>query len=581
MVEVKPSQEARILIVDDEEVILQLLSRILQENGYSVQVARDGNTAFDKIKMDFFNLLITDLKMPKLDGLDVLREIKKVNPYIEVIIITGYPTIESAVEAIKIGAFDFICKPFDLREINETVNRCLERQKFAINHIELGELMTLFEISKAIPANTSLNSLLERILDSALGIVKAKRGSILSLDEKTQELSIKVARGLDEELILNTRIKLGEGIAGKVAKEGRPVLVTDINDDLRFQNSGKSRYETKSFLSIPLVSRYSYPEGNILGVINITDKISGESFTEREQTLLSVLAGQAVAAIENYKLYSNLQEKIKILENTIKELDETESLLIQSEKMAAVGQLASGIAHEIRNPLATILMGMDSLNLSLNEDNDEEKKSIGMIKESVIRANNIIVDLLQFSRTSKLQTHPVKVCKIMDDVVSLIKNRAFLNNVQINRNYKDEDIAIEADANMLQQAFFNLCINAIEAMPKGGQLTLNIYRAGNLKDRQEYAVIEVIDTGVGVPEEILLKIFNPFFTTKEPGKGTGLGLSIVHMIIERHKGTINVESRLNRGTKFTVRLPVKESLDYSNELEDVTQVDRVNDVDKK
>jgi signal transduction histidine kinase len=247
--------------------------------------------------------------------------------------------------------------------------------------------------------------------------------------------------------------------------------------------------------------------------------------------------------------------------------------------MAAVGQLASGIAHEIRNPLATILMGVDSL--SLNQDNNEEKKSIGMIKESVMRANKIIVELLQFSRTAKLKVQPVKVCKIMDDVVSLIKNQAHLNNVQINRNYKDEDISINADANMLQQAFFNLCINAIEAMPKGGGLTLNIYSIGNLKTKQDDAVIEVIDTGVGIPEEILLKIFNPFFTTKEPGKGTGLGLSIVHMIIERHKGTINVESRLNQGTKFTVRLPVKESLDYSNELEDVTQVDRVNNVDKK
>lgn len=559
MVEVKPLEEARILIVDDEEVILQLLSRILEENGYSVQVARDGNVAFDKIKKDFFNLLITDLKMPKLDGLDVLREIKKVNPFIEVIIITGYPTIESAVEAIKIGAFDFICKPFDLQEINETVNRCLEQQKFAINHIELGELMTLFEISKAIPANTNINFLLERILDSALGIVKAKRGSILLLDEKTQELSIKVARGISEEVIRDTRIKLGEGISGRVSKEGKPVLVMNIDRDPRFQTNNESRYETKSFLSIPLVSKYSYPEGNILGVINITDKISGESFTEREQTLLSVLGGEAVAAIENYRLYSKLQEKIKILEHIVKELDETENMLIQSEKMSAVGQLASGIAHEIRNPLATVLMGVDSLGLSLNENNNEEKKDIEMIKQSVIRANNIIMDLLQFSRTSKLQVQQVKVCKIMDEVVSLIKNRAYLNNVQINRDYKDEDISIDADANMLQQAFFNLCINAIEAMPKGGELTLNIYSIGNLEKKQDEVVIEVIDTGVGIPEEILLKIFNPFFTTKEPGKGTGLGLSIVHMIIERHKGTINVESQLNLGTKFTIKLPMKES----------------------
>jgi signal transduction histidine kinase/CheY-like chemotaxis protein len=559
MPEIKLPEKRKILIVDDEEVIRSLLSRILEEKGYFVEFAEDGNKAFEKIKMDFFNLLITDLKMPKLDGLDILKEIKKVNPFIEVIIVTGYPTIESAVEAIKIGAFDFICKPFDLQEIKETVDRCFEKQKFGINYIELGELMTLFEISKAIPEKTSQSFLLGRILDSALAILKAKKGSILLLDEKTQELSIKVARGLNEELIHNTRIRLGEGIAGSVAKEGKIVLVADADHDSRFQINRESRYETKSFLSLPLISKYSYPEGSVLGVINITDKISGESFTEREQTLLSVLGGEAVAAIENYKLYAKLQDKIGILEHIIKELDETQNLLIQSEKMAAVGQLASGIAHEIRNPLATILMGMDALSLSFNESNIEEKNSVEMIKQSVVRANNIIVDLLQFSRTSQLKAHSVKVGKIMDDVVSLIRNKAFLNNVQINKDYRDGDISIEADANMLQQAFLNLCINAIEAMPNGGQLTLNIYTEQKTEKKENNAVIEVIDTGQGIPEEILLKIFNPFFTTKEPGQGTGLGLSIVHMIIERHKGTINVESRLNSGTKFTVKLPVAES----------------------
>lgn len=284
-------EKAKILVIDDEQIVCQLLKRTLGEKKYDVEIAEDGDIALEKTKKNFFNLLITDFKMPKVDGMDVLKEIKKCNPHIEVIIITGYPTIASAVEAIKIGAFDYICKPFDVQGMLSTVSRCLEKQKFAINHIEQSELQMLFEISKTTSTATSLNSLLELILDSALKILKAKIGSILLLDEKTKELSIKAAHGLRDEVIKNTRIKLDKGICGKVARDGKPLLVTDIEHDPGSKSRNKAQYKTKSFLSIFLVIKYS--QKNVLGVINITDKISGESFTEREQILLSLLAGQA------------------------------------------------------------------------------------------------------------------------------------------------------------------------------------------------------------------------------------------------------------------------------------------------
>lgn len=544
----------RILVIDDEEIIRHLLSRTLGEKGYEIEIAKDGSVALGKIKRNFFNLLIADLKMPKIDGMEVLKEIKKGNPYIEVIIITGYPTIESAVEAIKIGAYDFISKPFDIQEMESTVSRCLEKQKFALNHIELSELMTFFEISKTIIATTSLDSLLELILDAALGIVKVKRGSLLLVDERTKELKIKVARGLSGEVISNTRIKLGEGICGRVVKEKKPVLVTDIEQDSKFQSNNKSQYETNSFLSIPLVSKYL--QENVLGVINITDKISGESFTEREQTLLSVLAGQAVAVIENYKLYSQLQDKIENSNRIIKELNETQNQLIQSEKMAAVGQLAFGIAHEIRNPLGIILVGVEFLkNKVVNKKEEVTRESVKKIKQSIDRANNIIIDLLKFSRASQLELQSVNVCKTMDEVISLIKNHAYLNNVQIKRNYTKKDFRGKADPTMLQQAFFNLCINAIDAMPKGGKLCINVYLGKREEAGRKRVIIEIEDTGKGIPKDKLSKIFEPFFTTKGPGKGTGLGLSIVHLILERHNATIEVESQAGKGTKFIIRLP--------------------------
>ena len=545
-------EKHRILVVDDEEIIRQLLVRAFGENDYHVEAVENAEAALKRIKEDSFDLFIMDLKMPKIDGMDALKEMKNVNPYIEVIIITGYPTIELAVAAVKIGAFDFICKPFDLEQMKTTVSRCLEKQKFSINYVKLGELTTLFEISKTININTDIESLLSRILDSALEITKAKRGSILLLDENTGELTVRAARGLSEEVINNTRIPLGEGIAGRVVKEGKPLLVSGAKQVPGLRDS--SRYETNSFLSIPLVSKYLNSQENILGVINVTDKIPQENFTEREQALLSVLAGQAAVAVENANIYNQLQSKIAALSQTIDQLNQTQNQLIQSEKMAAVGQLAFGIAHEIRNPLGIILGGVEFLEKNLVKKDGINKEVVGKLKQSIDRANNIIVDLLRFSRTSKLESQSVDICALMEEVISLIKNQAYSKDVQIVKNYTDSALSVLADPALLRQAFFNLCINAIDSMPKGGVLRLNIYSGQGAKVNKE-VIIEIVDTGKGIPKDILPRIFEPFFTTKEPGKGTGLGLSIVHLILERHKGTIGVESAVDKGTKFTIRLP--------------------------
>jgi signal transduction histidine kinase len=308
------------------------------------------------------------------------------------------------------------------------------------------------------------------------------------------------------------------------------------------------------------VSKYLDSRENTVGVINITDKISRENFAEREQALLSILAGQAAVAIENTNIYTQLQRRISTLRQTVDQLNQTQNQLIQTAKMAAVGQLASGIAHEIRNPLGIILGGVELLGKNLENKDGINKETIEMLKESIDRANNIIVDLLRFSRTSKLQVQSVDICALMEEVPSLIKNQAYSKDVQIVKNYTDSALSVLADPVLLRQAFFNLCINAIEAMPEGGVLTLDIYSGQGVKANKE-VIIEIADTGKGIPKDIVSRIFEPFFTTKEPGKGTGLGLSIVRLILERHKGTISVESAVDKGTKFTVRLPCSLSVD--------------------
>ncbi len=530
----------KILVVDDEAIIRQLLTRSLLKEGYEVETAEDGNIALEKAKKTSFNLLITDLKMPKKDGMEVLKEVKRTNPYVELIILTGYPTIETAVEAVRIGAFDFICKPFDVQAMLTTIKQCLEKQKYQIKHIELSELMTFAEITRLITSVFELEPLFNRILDSALSITKAKRGSLMLIDPKTRALNVKAARGLDKNIIRNTEINLNEDISDKAVQ-------------------GKEQALTSSTLNIPLVSISSRSKGNALGMLNISDKVSEESFTEREKTLVFVLAGQAAVAIENAGLYLQLQENIDGLRKVIAQLNDTQNQLIQTEKLAAVGHLAFGIAHEIRNPLGIILGGVELLNNTLCKNDNASDEVVGKIKNSIDRANNIIVDLLKFSRASKLELKLVDLGKLLDEAAALVASRARLSNVEIEKNFPKENVRVNADETVLRQVFFNLYTNALDAMPKEGRLKLSISLNGKNKEnngkKENFVTVEVADTGKGIREEELSNIFNPFFTTKEPGKGTGLGLSIAHLILERHNGRIDVKSKVNEGTTFVVKLP--------------------------
>jgi len=258
----------------------------------------------------------------------------------------------------------------------------------------------------------------------------------------------------------------------------------------------------------------------------------------------------------------------KKLKNTYNKLKETQGQLIQNEKMAALGRLASGLAHQIRNPLEIIIMGVEYLGNTLPNKVSNSEIAIEKIKQAVKRTDQIITDFLNFSRKSELKFEPVKVCDLLDDTITLIEHRINVNKIKIERNYYQESMEVNADKNMLQQVFMNLLNNGIDAMSEKGEIRISVKpeKAMHMEDKigyrendyfkigDEMIVIEVEDTGKGIPEDALPKVFEPFFTSKATGKGTGLGLSLAHLIMDRHQGTIKVQSEVNKGTKFTLNL---------------------------
>jgi len=228
------------------------------------------------------------------------------------------------------------------------------------------------------------------------------------------------------------------------------------------------------------------------------------------------------------------------------EINKSKEFLQQAEKLSSIGELAAGIAHEIRNPL-TSLKGFVQLLQGMPLSRDEINQYCGIMLTEIERINLIVSELLLLARPKELDLKHKELRSILENVVILLNTQAILHNVQITADFEQEPLWIHCEENKIKQVFINLIKNAIEAMPQGGEIRLEARRRG------DDVVVKVADQGCGIPEDKLGKLGNPFYTTKETG--TGLGLMVSYSIIENHRGCISVESKVGRGTTFTVRLP--------------------------
>jgi PAS domain S-box-containing protein len=251
-------------------------------------------------------------------------------------------------------------------------------------------------------------------------------------------------------------------------------------------------------------------------------------------------------------------------------LRDTQQQLIQAEKLSAVGVLASGIAHEVKNPLGIIIQGVNYLEKKVSPKQKDTFKILKMIKDSVRRADDIIRSLLDFSRIKDLSLQSEDINSILEESLSLVKQRFKFEHIQILKQMKQDMPKVLVDRNRMEQVFINLFLNAIQSMPEGGRIIVRSYttqlaqikngvgrRVGDHFRLKETAVIvEIEDSGIGIPKENLKKIFDPFFTTKGPRGGAGLGLSVCRNIIDIHRGLIEVESQIGKGTKITITLKI-------------------------
>lgn len=320
----------------------------------------------------------------------------------------------------------------------------------------------------------------------------------------------------------------------------------------------------KKFVDIRTRTLFVFFAVTLLGMIAVM--AASSFFADRITRPINYLVGVAAQISSgdfDVKVNVNTKDEIgqleiafNIMAAALRERDEelknqTNLKLMRSEKLAALGRMAAGIAHEINNPLTGVLMYGYILLENMPHDSQERKDMETIINETT-RCREIIRDLLDFSRENVPEKKPVEINQVIDKAVSIIDKKLYFEKIEIVRDFSDALPGVPADSNQLQQVFINLFLNAVEAMPDGGRLVIRTAPGGDNMN----VIIKITDTGTGIPPENTDKIFDPFFTTKEIGKGTGLGLAVTYGIIQKHGGQIVFESEPGRGTSFTIKLPV-------------------------
>lgn len=509
----------KILIIDDDPSLRRIFKRFLTTNGCEVSTSGDSEEGLFLSRSEFFNVIILDIALPGIDGLALLSKIKSFSPDTEVIMITGYWNIEAAVQSFKFGAHDYLTKPIEIDLLFQVVKKALEKQALGFDKRHLTAEIQF----KSIILEKQKEMLEGKVIESDQRIFRLIKREIFTkwLFEKLVESLPLGAMVIDKEgqvLMCNKVQEIFSGIPRDFLL-GKNLFQKSLPIDLKpWQEMARTFLESK-YYEVKVVDQRPKEER----ILSIT--LSSLIDKKGDSTGFIFLA----ADITNEK---KIEEQI-----------------IQSEKLNAIGQLATSLAHQIRNPLA-IIGSATQYCIEKEGGKNGLKKYFKIIYRNVQNANKIISELLDFAKPKLLELKQNDINQILIELYRLIKVDFLKNGIRILRRFDRYLPKVLCDKESLKQVFFNLFINSKEAMPKGG--VISIITKYNSRDQMVEIIIK--DTGKGIGKKYMPNIFNPYFTTKE--KGTGLGLSIVHRIISEHHGKITPKSHEGKGTKMTIILPI-------------------------
>jgi signal transduction histidine kinase/DNA-binding response OmpR family regulator len=518
--------KAKILLVDDEPAILLTLSAILSQEGYDVDAQKDGLSAIQAIRSRHYDLVLTDLKMPKVDGLGVLAEVRNRSPNTVTVMMTGYGSLDSALEAVQLGAFDYLLKPTPVEDLRAAVRRALERK-------QLSEVDTLYRISRAA---TSLDTrvIADEVCRAARRVLGISHASLLNVLEGREQPGL---QDLTSNPGIWARLKRGE-------------TITDSTD-------GEHVPEADAWAHSQSVASYALTPGiagnRLICVLFAHNDAEAYEFHASAVRLLQALSEQTALALGSAALFSELRannSELAAANEKLRELDRLKS------------QFLNVATHELRTPLTVILgyntMLAESLKDRLEEDEAATLEQSVAACKRLIRLVNSMLDVSQIeSGKMRLDFAPADLQQLISGVVALMQQQARKKEIHLLLELPSHVPTLTMDSERMQQVMINLLHNALKFTPNGGRVTVSV----RVPESSRAVEIIVSDTGIGIAPEEQGNIFEEFGQARAGGQqaaeGVGLGLAIARRIVEAHGGSIRVESGLGKGSAFTVLLPVR------------------------
>ncbi|HOP07812.1 MAG TPA: response regulator [candidate division Zixibacteria bacterium] len=546
------NSDIRVLVVDDEDIVLSLVRDALEEEEFQVETASNGQTALELAQSFVPDLIITDIRMPKMDGIELVRKAREAQPELVVIFMTGYANLNSAKEAIKQGAFEYIMKPFELMEIRQAVAKAADKiRKLAAEKSPDQQLDRLSNLSQMLYTVADRKSLASLSLKFALMHCDTSYGSVLYWDKERTDFRLISALGEQTEEKNPPAELLSEALS-KVdsALLSKPFHYGTIEQHPIYQ--AQPAPELSEYLIPPaaefLVQMVTVPiaraqDVNGLIMIGFTDEstVIGDS----DLTFLSITASQLALSLENIQLLEESRDayaRLKALQ------DET----IQLEKMATRGEMSAEIGHELNNFLGVVAGNLSLMEFHLKKQNygelDKYMNGISDNVEKIKRFTSNLMDLTPISGKKEV----FRFEKMLTEVVDYLRPQKRYAGVTIGLNAPEEAVPFEADSIHIQQLLYNLFNNAADATVDCATRSINANLA--VDSSVGTFAVTIKDTGQGIDPELLKKAFNEKFTTKK--NGHGFGLLVCKRIIDSHDGKLSIESAPGQGTSIRVDFPL-------------------------
>jgi len=551
----------RVLVVDDENIVLSFVRDALEDEECEVVTSLSGEEALEHASTGDFNLILSDIRMPAMDGIELVRRIREKTPDIAVIYMTGYANLNSAKDAIKQGAIDYIMKPFELAEIRQAVRNAIQKQRASVEFSSTRKLQSLTDLNDILFGAGDRKTLIVSSLKFAMMHQQSVFGSVLYHDaEKDQYLHVSIMDEITQETMLE-----GEPLTSCLESLGKtqfrePAVVRCLEEHPIYQQRPDPRLkaylipdwmtEELAMIAVPIVRTDTFHGMLILGFESDTIKLTGTALQ-----FLAITANQLAVTLENLSLLEQTREAFARL----KELqDET----IELETMAARGQTSAEIGHELNNFLGVIAGSISLLDNHLkNENYGVLDRYVRTITETIEKVRVFTANLMD-ARPVSSEKDVINFDALLREVVEYLIPQKRFRDVSINIIENPENVRFKANPTQIQQLLHNLFNNAADATQDKGNGQIEV--AVNTISEESAFTFTLKDNGVGIDTEQLKKAFVERFTTKPTGHG--FGLVVCQRIIEHHGGVLSVDSVVGEGTSITVRFPLACQVEEPSEV---------------